>query len=43
VLTLFFRHGVDFSSFFSLFSTPQKDPQNGLKMVSESVTLGASN
>jgi hypothetical protein len=28
----FFRQDVDFSSFFSLFSTPQKDPQNGLKM-----------
>jgi hypothetical protein len=32
VVTLFFRQDVDFSSFFSLFSTPQKDPQNGLKM-----------
>jgi hypothetical protein len=32
VVTLFFRQDVDFSSFFSLFSTPQKDRQNDLKM-----------
>jgi hypothetical protein len=31
-VTLFFSQDVDFSPFFSLFSTPQKDPQNGLKM-----------
>jgi hypothetical protein len=32
VVATFFRQDVDFSSFFSLFSIPQKDPQNGLKM-----------
>jgi hypothetical protein len=38
----FFRQDVDFSSFFRLFSTPQKDPQNGLKMGLRAGHFGAS-